>query len=83
MLELITTDVADLTTKPEISIYPNPAGEYVYIKGHAIEDEIQVLDMHGRLLIQTKGVRDINVSRLLPGNYVLVVGVYTQQFVKL
>jgi surface protein len=57
--------------KNEISIYPNPAKDYMYVKNSDAKDFI-ISDQSGRII--SKGVLEnekINIQNLVSGNYIL------------
>ena len=74
--------IGEISTQLEFSMYPNPAAELLNLKYTLMTDgEIGLLvtDMSGKILIREKSRREtageykkeIDVSRLNPGNYIL------------
>lgn len=57
----------------EIGIYPNPAGDHVYVTGASMDAQIEVYDLRGLRLMQLKGVNEIDISSLASGTYLLRV----------
>lgn len=61
--------------KKDISIYPNPATDFIFIKNFPKEaKEYQIIDFSGRVI--TKDLLNqemINVQHLVPGNYILKI----------
>lgn len=57
---------------PEVSVYPNPASDVIYIDG-VEATEVRVYNVTGQLLKTVKGTNDINVSDLSTGTYLLRV----------
>lgn len=55
------------------TVYPNPADELINIDIENKEDvkQISILDMYGRIVLESEGVQPINVSDLAAGTYVL------------
>jgi hypothetical protein len=64
----ISTVVAD-----GISIYPNPAGDYIYIKNLPEETAIGIFNIQGKLLknIIANGSEEVDVSDLPSGVYII------------
>lgn len=66
---------AENTIKKEISIYPNPVADFIFIKNFPKEaKEYQITDFSGRII--NKNLPDqemINVQHLVPGNYILKI----------
>jgi hypothetical protein len=72
----------------QISIYPNPAGEYLYI---AAESEkimpYEIIDIKGETvqsgeLVQTRGVTKVDLNLLVKGTYFVRIGESTKKFIK-
>jgi hypothetical protein len=67
----------DNNEKPEISIFPNPVKDILYIKYNdkILIDEIKVSDLNGKIILrkqQDYGIAFINVSGLSSGMYSLI-----------
>lgn len=77
------TDFIDLSSlglqpvmKPEISIYPNPAIEYVNITNVKKGDDLFIYDLYGRVVYNQKLMgkdQKINVSRFKAGMYIIKI----------
>jgi hypothetical protein len=66
----VATAVED-HTRDEISVYPNPVRNKLYIKGMTGEGEVQLFDLNGRLILsETTGER-LNLERVRTGIYIL------------
>jgi hypothetical protein len=59
--------------KPSVSLYPNPASDFVFVSGIDGEFDYEILDIAGR--IQTTGTASerISVSNLSKGIYVICI----------
>ena len=78
--------VSDFKT---IAIYPNPAGDYIYIHGLTGNADIQVIDMHGRVVtsfLQINVQEFLDINSLSAGIYVIratqASEVFIGQFIK-
>lgn len=57
---------------PELSLYPNPVEDYLFIQSQAHWSSFQLCDLQGRVLAQGKDTEQgISVAWLQPGMYVL------------
>ena len=80
-IRLLTDDAVS-----PVSVYPNPAGNYLYFQGDKVTD-ISISDLEGRAILNTK-VKDqnIDISSLPKGIYAIrlntINGSATQRFVK-
>jgi hypothetical protein len=53
-----------------LNIYPNPSKDYIFIESNFNYDRLEIINYLGELLFVTKKkCTNINISRLLPGNY--------------
>lgn len=68
---LVSSD--DLQANSDISIYPNPATNLVSISTNAAVTQWQIIDMQGVEQMGGSGTRDMDVSDLAAGMYMLVV----------
>lgn len=68
---LVSSD--DLQANSDISIYPNPATNLVSISTNAAVTQWQIIDMQGVEQMSGSGTRDMDVSDLAAGMYMLVV----------
>lgn len=62
------------TTK--VSVYPNPASEFIMISGNAASSKVEIHDLSGRLVLSNILVNKdqrINISSLNKGAYILTV----------
>lgn len=84
--------VKDLSRKLKLNIYPNPATDHIVVlaEGHMSEPEYQVTDLNGRVLSSGKlagsngwSRKEINVSNLKEGMYLLKVNTELRRFVVL
>lgn len=78
---------AAATKETSFSIYPNPAQNELKINADLTGAVIQIYDVAGNTLISLKPISNtINISRLIPGTYTLVVikdgNRTTRQFIK-
>ncbi|NLA25320.1 MAG: T9SS type A sorting domain-containing protein, partial [Bacteroidales bacterium] len=78
-ITIVDTDVSspEILSNNEISIYPNPASEYLNIElNQYLSDEVQIYDISGKLLI-SKAINSnhtqINIADLEQGMYILNV----------
>lgn len=72
-----TLEVSENTKKQNISVYPNPAIDIVFINyPETKKAKMQVYDLIGKCVLEsylTKGTNDIDVSKLSEGIYVIHV----------
>ena len=68
----------------QISISPNPVNDFLTLTLPTDNNEIKILDLQGKLLLQQNVgfSAEINVSMLQTGTYVLVVNGESYKFVK-
>jgi uncharacterized delta-60 repeat protein len=73
------------TYTAEISLFPNPARDVVFINGLLAEDFV-VVDALGRKVLQSSNTNTINISQLPVGTYRAIISskkkVYTSAFIK-
>jgi len=82
-------------TKPKennLSIYPNPTSQLLFIgkESDKMYNEVTIIDMSGKLVLQKKDHKynqAIDVSALVPGNYIIVSKdskdkIYKNKFIK-
>ena len=71
-----------------ISIYPNPAYEWLNIEVNALNCTLQIFDFKGSLQLQTcvDGKTEVEISNLIPGLYTVQLttseGTYQQKLIK-
>ncbi len=74
------------TEELNISIYPNPATEFIQIQNTDENFNVRILSIDGKEILQSSD-SNIDVSSLEQGTYILIyestAGVSTQQFIKL
>ena len=79
-LSFITSNTLD----KNINIYPNPTQGLLFISGLIKKERYSILDFSGREI--TTGIanpsQEINVSKLVPGNYILMINNKTYKFIK-
>ena len=64
-----------------VSVFPNPVEDIIYVDGIDKDAEIIVMDLAGKQLMQAKA-RQINVSSLQTGSYLLKVNDKIVKFLK-
>lgn len=78
---IVTTDMSNLSvedtgTKENVSLtlYPNPASDFVNIKIADKVNSVEVFDLSGKLMVKDRsGKNEINIQTLTPGNYLIKV----------
>lgn len=82
----VVTGQAPKTKKTVISVYPNPAAQFIWINGVNIGDAIEIFDVKGLLLISVLAknkTENIDVNSLKPGIYLVrVSGTETVSWIK-
>ena len=71
--------------KPEeqaISIYPNPAGDYLYLHGGKGYEKIEIFSILGVQVFESDYKDKIEISQLSPGMYILRIGGKIIKFIK-
>lgn len=73
-----------------ISVYPNPASSKINIKNdNELQiDKVMILNLNGKIALQTQNISAINISNLSPGIYSLIIlfsngQAYQEKIVKL
>jgi hypothetical protein len=78
--------IQDIKSKPEFSIYPNPAQERITIESKEKIERVEILDLSGKLKQLDVNKTSLDISGLSPGMYILNVysknGVSTNSFIK-
>lgn len=81
---LSTKDIS--TVKTQISIYPNPASDFITVKSDSEVKNIVIYDISGKRVNSFSGVNSINVKSLLPGAYLMKIetkeGTTTKKIIK-
>ena len=70
----ISADINNIETV-NISVYPNPASDYVTIEIEGGADLINIIDLNGRILValtNTKDLETINIQKLPSGLYFII-----------
>jgi len=62
-----------IETMPEISIYPNPASEYINIATNQNLNKFELFDLLGKQVLSAKETKRIKITHLPAGLYVLKV----------
>lgn len=63
---------SEVVNKNEISIYPNPATDFMYVKNLKGSNTYKIFDTSGRITLQNSlSDGKINISSLTKGNYIL------------
>ncbi len=56
-----------------LKIYPNPAGDYLFVDGMQYPFIVKVYNLEGKKLIEAKNKNVLNIAGLTPGIYILKV----------
>ncbi len=67
----ITSDINNPVAEHKFSVFPNPVKDLLYIKGNVEMVQIEIFDTMGRMILNTKAINLIDLSKLHPGGYVL------------
>ena len=65
-----TTSVPELPVQQPVSVWPNPANAMIHVNGHP-NATIVITNGLGQEVLRTTWSRELDVSRLAPGSYVL------------
>lgn len=58
--------------KTQVSVYPNPANDLLNIESENIDNiSIEIYDLSGRSILKEKSSKQVNISALSPGYYIL------------
>ena len=68
-----TQHVAPTIEEPTVTLYPNPAADFIELEGVTAEDELEVYNIQGQRLMQARGVSILDLSTLASGMYFLKV----------
>ncbi|UZT97000.1 T9SS type A sorting domain-containing protein [Chryseobacterium fluminis] len=80
--DLAALSVSEQTNKNKISVYPNPAKEYLTVANVKSKD-YKIFDMAGNLIVSGRIERNtVNVSQLIKGNYIIQIGDVIKKFIK-
>jgi Leucine-rich repeat (LRR) protein len=85
--EIITVTGNMALSQSEISTYPNPVTNTLYISAEGVEvHQVQLLDLRGKSIITKIGVAELDLSGLQTGQYILRISVgketITQKVIK-
>lgn len=76
-------DVASISELENVfKLSPNPTSDILNINIESYEDDFEILDLMGKSLIKTKN-KSIDVSQLMPGQYLIYGNGSVQKFIKL
>lgn len=80
--EFLTLNTNDINQKAKVSIYPNPATDYIHFLGKTTIVDINIYDLSGKLIrnFQNSVNNQINISDLPKGNYILKYSSNNKQF---
>jgi hypothetical protein len=57
---------------PELTVYPNPASDFIYIKGAPLNATFSIVDINGhKLFVGTDST--IDISNISQGSYLMLV----------
>ncbi|WP_306640988.1 T9SS type A sorting domain-containing protein [Sanyastnella coralliicola] len=62
------------SVNPFVSVYPNPAHDYLIIDGLSKQTSVEIRDIRGKLVFTGQTARMVEISSLLPGQYQVVIG---------
>lgn len=79
-VEILVTNTVEHAVQR--TIYPNPASEFIRIDSKKSLGLIRIADIYGRMALETSGNNEINISQLVPGQYVLLVEDQAIPFIK-
>ncbi len=72
----------EIESQKEITIYPNPSSDYVFIEFDQEITDLKILNIEGRIIKKLRPVEYINVSFLNKGIYFLKVNDHFIKFIK-
>jgi len=86
-LNEIFTSINDLENKNEISVYPNPANNLLFINRFIKNSKMSIFDISGKIIINKKVTKNqIDISNFQNGIYIINIetenGIVTKKFVK-
>ena len=71
---LLASKEVDYTSNSElISIYPNPADDFVYISSENVIKHVSIFDLSGKEIDVKMENNKIDVSKLIKGNYIISI----------
>jgi hypothetical protein len=82
--EINTLSVPEISAfKNQFAICPNPTSSSIHIEGEKDVDSIVVFDLNAKVLMRNQGVKNIDVSQLAVGTYIVRVNnTETFKFIK-
>lgn len=78
-----TTSIETIELKNEFNVYPNPTNGLLNIDYNKNIDKLTVYDLSGKMMLQNKNTKQIDVSNLTPGTYLIEVVNQNKPSVKL
>ena len=85
-INVIISGIDDVNNNKEISIYPNPATDFIQIKANLKYTSTVIIDITGKTVLDTGDKNRIDISHLANGIYFIkIIGkehIYTQKFIK-
>lgn len=72
----------EIESQKEITIYPNPSSDYIFIEFDQEITDLKILSLEGRIIKKLRPVEYINVSFLNKGIYFLKVNDHFIKFIK-
>ena len=70
-LIMVTENIGEFGISEQISIFPNPTKDKLYIQSSAKIENIQIYDVYGRMLKDIQNSQSVNISDLSQGFYFL------------
>jgi hypothetical protein len=77
-----TLGTSEVSGKNQVSVYPNPATDYLMIKSEGKINSIETFDMMGRKVDTVLDGNRVNVKNLIPGAYIITVDTKGNKFSK-
>ncbi len=72
--EDIVASTSNAAAIPGLRIYPNPASQMLIVEAETLSSlNVSIFDISGRLIDQDRVTNSLDVSRLLPGIYLLQI----------
>ncbi|GEM_PF-2904586 len=66
-----TTTIETTEIQNKIVVYPNPSTDMININYDQDIDQIVILDLSGKLMLQTKETKNVNIETLKAGTYII------------
>ena len=80
-----TNDIADITRKEDLQVYPNPTKSYITVQSSKSLNDISIFDIKGKEVLRSFSNNNkhiVDVNTLSEGIYTLRVGERTTKFIK-